>query len=308
MYKIIGADRKEYGPVSADQIRQWIREGRANGQTVVQAQDSTEWKSLSGFAEFSAELAPPPFSPPPLPPLVDDAVPESAASFATRVGSGDYRLILLDCLRKGWELFKAHAGMLIGAHLIVLMISMGCQAVPFVGVVASVIFSGPLFGGLYLLNLKLIRGEEVSIGDLFDGFNRCFAQLMLGQIMIMLISTISAFLFIVTVAVMIVFRSKIIWILGSPIAFVGLLPAIYLTVCWTFTLPLIIDKGLDFWPAMELSRKKVTQHFGPVCILVVIGLAVTALGSLFFLIGALLTLPIFIASMSHAYEDIFNAR
>jgi hypothetical protein len=28
-YKIIGADLMEYGPVSAEQIRQWINEGRA---------------------------------------------------------------------------------------------------------------------------------------------------------------------------------------------------------------------------------------------------------------------------------------
>ena len=30
MYKIIGADQREYGPVSADQVREWISQGRAN--------------------------------------------------------------------------------------------------------------------------------------------------------------------------------------------------------------------------------------------------------------------------------------
>ena len=33
MYKIIGIDGREYGPVSAGQLRQWIVEGRANAQT-----------------------------------------------------------------------------------------------------------------------------------------------------------------------------------------------------------------------------------------------------------------------------------
>ena len=28
MYKIIGGDQKEYGPIGAEQIRQWIAEGR----------------------------------------------------------------------------------------------------------------------------------------------------------------------------------------------------------------------------------------------------------------------------------------
>lgn len=58
MYKILGADQKEYGPVTVDQLRQWIREGRANAQTMVQGPNSTEWKPLNTFAEFSDALAP----------------------------------------------------------------------------------------------------------------------------------------------------------------------------------------------------------------------------------------------------------
>jgi len=53
MYKIIGADLKEYGPVSVEQLRQWIREGRVNGQTKVQVADSTEWKSMADCPEFA---------------------------------------------------------------------------------------------------------------------------------------------------------------------------------------------------------------------------------------------------------------
>ena len=56
MYKILGADQREYGPVTADQLRQWITEGRANSQTMVQGPDSTEWKPLSSFAEFAGVM------------------------------------------------------------------------------------------------------------------------------------------------------------------------------------------------------------------------------------------------------------
>jgi len=67
MYKIIGADGKEYGPVGADQIRQWIAEGRANAQTKIQAEGSTEWRLLSEFPEFADALnaaVPPKYMPP----------------------------------------------------------------------------------------------------------------------------------------------------------------------------------------------------------------------------------------------------
>lgn len=56
MYKILGTDQKEYGPVTAEVVRQWIAQGRANAQTRAQAEGSTEWKPLSDFAEFKDAL------------------------------------------------------------------------------------------------------------------------------------------------------------------------------------------------------------------------------------------------------------
>lgn len=53
MYKIIGADQKEYGPVSADQLRQWVDEGRVSAQTSVWSDDGTGWKALSAYPEFA---------------------------------------------------------------------------------------------------------------------------------------------------------------------------------------------------------------------------------------------------------------
>ncbi|MCL5096201.1 MAG: DUF4190 domain-containing protein [Candidatus Omnitrophica bacterium] len=68
MYKIIGADGREYGPVTAEQLRQWIREGRANADTRVQAEHSVEWKPLGGLPEFADALPKAPTTPPPLVP------------------------------------------------------------------------------------------------------------------------------------------------------------------------------------------------------------------------------------------------
>ena len=66
MYKIIGADQKEYGPVSADQLRQWISEGRINAQTLVQAEGG-QWMPASRVPEFAGlfVVAPPPVGSPP---------------------------------------------------------------------------------------------------------------------------------------------------------------------------------------------------------------------------------------------------
>jgi hypothetical protein len=58
MYKIIGADGKEYGPVPAEVVRQWLVEGRANAQTRVLPEGAAEWKPLGELPEFRSEPSP----------------------------------------------------------------------------------------------------------------------------------------------------------------------------------------------------------------------------------------------------------
>ena len=63
MYRIIGSDGQQYGPVTAEQLRRWLAENRLNAQTQVQAEGSQEWKPLGSLPEFSADFkAPPPFA------------------------------------------------------------------------------------------------------------------------------------------------------------------------------------------------------------------------------------------------------
>ena len=65
MYKMLGADGKVYGPVSAEAMRKWITEGRATAQTqVMQEGVDTAWKPLSSCPEFTNCFAPPGMPPP----------------------------------------------------------------------------------------------------------------------------------------------------------------------------------------------------------------------------------------------------
>ena len=59
MYKIIGADGRQYGPANADQIRRWIAEGRANAHTQTLAEGAAEWKPLSAVPEFAGHFGAP---------------------------------------------------------------------------------------------------------------------------------------------------------------------------------------------------------------------------------------------------------
>jgi hypothetical protein len=59
MYKILGGDQKEYGPVTAGQLREWVAQQRVNGQTLILADGATEWKPLNTFPELVALSSPP---------------------------------------------------------------------------------------------------------------------------------------------------------------------------------------------------------------------------------------------------------
>jgi len=85
-----------------------------------------------------------------------------------------------------------------------------------------------------------------------------------------------------------------------------LLPGIYLSVAYSFTLPLMIDKKLDIWGAMEVSRQAVTTHWftiagvnGTMVILIV--LSALPLG-----IGLIWTIPFMMIVQGVMYRKIFG--
>ena len=53
MYRIIGTDGKTYGPVTLDQVRQWILQGRADSRTPVFVDGARDWTILGLLPELS---------------------------------------------------------------------------------------------------------------------------------------------------------------------------------------------------------------------------------------------------------------
>ncbi|MDP3069226.1 MAG: RDD family protein [Opitutaceae bacterium] len=60
MFTIIGGDGREYGPATAEQIRSWIKAGRANLETKARVEGAPEWRRLGDYAEFAPAVAMPP--------------------------------------------------------------------------------------------------------------------------------------------------------------------------------------------------------------------------------------------------------
>ncbi|HWY29134.1 MAG TPA: hypothetical protein VNX46_00180 [Candidatus Acidoferrum sp.] len=229
-YIIIGGDQKEYGPISADDVCQWVKEGRLNGQSLAKAVSDAEYRPLEKFPEF-ADLfrgASPGVSAPP--PLTSD-------EWVAQVTTGQPELRLGECLGAGWSFLAANVGFLAGAVILTSIVNMvfalGGQVVPLIGPLAAVAFNAVIMGGFYLACLRRLRGETVAPTAVFSGFQTDFVQLFLTGL-----------------------------VSGSLIGLSAcclLLPAIYLTVAWTFAILLVADRKMFFWTAMEVSRKVVTK-------------------------------------------------
>ena len=55
-YEIIGGDHRPHGPVTGEELCQWIREGRASNQTMVRISGQETWQPIGAFPEFLSPL------------------------------------------------------------------------------------------------------------------------------------------------------------------------------------------------------------------------------------------------------------
>lgn len=315
MYKILGGDGKEYGPVSAEQLRQWVREGRANALTQVRAEGATQWQALASIAEladvFSAGTG--------APPTIGSLPGAGAPAMPGAVHDGDYELDIMGCISRAWTVLTANFWLLVGGGAIYLLIVGGLSGfaqIPFVGLLfslASLLITGPLIGGLYIFEQRILRGQGAEVGEVFAGF-RNFGQLLLAYIVPTLITGAVALPGIILAVVPAVILSNsheanpILIVLIAFGVLLALVPAVYISICWTFTIPLVADKRLEFWPAMKASRAQVGRHWWMVLgLFIVIGL-INFAGLLACCIGLFVTTPLCVLALLCAYETLFTPR
>jgi uncharacterized membrane protein len=339
-YIIIGGDNKEYGPVNEADVRQWIAEGRLNAASRIKAESDAEFRALSQFPEFAAALQTQ-AAPATIP------APGAAQDYLER----DYELDIGGCISRGWDLYKANFGLLFGAFLIMFLMQMACGGalslvrLPLnpvllrapVGVrvgfdyVSSGLFSlvmGPLMGGLFLVYLKVIRGQAPGVGEVFAGFQRAYLPLFLGSLVVSLVVTgcMLPFQFVWQMKAGPLLEQmqhlqndptgvqklvpQLFAALGGsvPVLLICLVPVTFISVCWQFTLPLIIDKQMAFAEAMKTSWRMVMKHWWQVFGLAVLAGLVSLLGIFGCCIGVVFTAPIGLAALMFAYETIFGAQ
>jgi len=319
-YSILGGDQQTYGPYTKEDLRRLVREGRVNGDTLVIAEDSEEWRALKAYPELKDivqafgtdtwEKA--------------DPEPVRAAILA-----GSHEFPVKEIITAGWEAIKANYWNCFAATAVVMAATMGVSIVasfiPFVGGFAAVMLQGAVSGGAWIFFLKQIRKEKPVIEDAFRIFHPGAIHLAIAAVIISIVSTLVIliislpFFFTFLVGFIEVIRSGSsnnnqdfsylfsgMGLLGALGFILAIIAAIFITSLWIFAPPLILDKHLDFWQAMELSRKVVMRRWIQVVIFVLANGLIMVAGLLACCFGMLFAAPLVMASFAIAYDRNFG--
>ena len=170
-------------------------------------------------------------------------------------------------LGQGWEIVKADIPTFALMSLIIVLI---CGVVP-------IILQGALIAGLQLACARRLLHGRMEFGDLFLGFN-FFVPTMVASILIAVFTAIGMMACII--------------------------PGLVVAAMYSFTYLFIVDKKMEFWPAMQASHAIVKQDYLGFTLFLLAGVLINIIGAIACLIGLLVTVPILFASQVAAYKDI----
>jgi uncharacterized membrane protein len=160
----------------------------------------------------------------------------------------------------GWEMVKADLGNYALLGLIFVALN---------GLV-PMILQGPLMAGFHIYCIKRILGRPAEFPDLFKGFNFFVPTLVASLV-------ISLFVF------------------GGSLLCV--IPGLVLAAMYKFTFLFIVDKRMDFWPAMQASHAVVrNDYFGFTMFLLLMALVN--------FLGVFITIPVTLAAITIAYQEL----
>ena len=137
----------------------------------------------------------------------------------------------------------------------------------------------PIMLGIVMLAISHVRAKELKLQSIFDYYIHVWPLVSASIAMYIMIAI--GFLLLI-------------------------LPGIYLAVSYKFTLPLIVDKKLGVWEAMELSRRTVTKRwfkfFGlDIALLIIVLISAIPLG-----IGLIWTAPMAFIAHALLYHHLFD--
>lgn len=179
-------------------------------------------------------------------------------------------------LREAFDLYRRHFLLLLLAHLAAAAIS----------VFTLGLLAGPMAAGAAFVVLALLDGREPApqAGDVFRGFEWF----------------LPAFLYTLVVGAAGAVAARLL----RPLGFLAAAPAIFIQTATVFSIYLIVERGMDFWSAIQGSFEIVKTNFWPMLLLVFIASFIAGLGAFACGVGIVLTLPMYTCVTAIAWRSV----
>jgi uncharacterized membrane protein len=168
---------------------------------------------------------------------------------------------------EGWKLVTADLGIYV---LLALVFTILSSAVP-------VILQGPLIAGFHIFTMKKLMGRRAEFADFFNGFNYFVPTLVASLV-------IGLFVFCGTL--------------------LCIIPGLVVAAMYKFTYLFIVDKRMDFWPAMQASHAVVKRDYLGFTLFLILLALVNILGVLCCIVGVFVTIPVTFAAITVAYREL----
>jgi hypothetical protein len=170
-------------------------------------------------------------------------------------------------ISEGWALVTADLGNYV---LLALVFAVLSSAVPLV-------LQGSMIAGLHIFTMKKLMGRRAEFEDLFKGFNY-FVPTLVASIVIGLF----------------VFCGTLLCVI----------PGLVVAAMYKFTYLFIVDKRMDFWPAMQASHAVVKRDYVGFTLFLLLMVLVDLLGVLCCVVGIFVAIPVTFAAITVAYKEL----
>lgn len=211
------------------------------------------------------------------------------------------------CFEDAFDAFKKYPGMAIGGFVIYMAISTFAGMIPFVGNLFQIIAMFPLVGGYMIFTLRILRGENPQIGDIFSGFSEWVRWLGVGWLLflyVLVTMLICAVPFGILALIAIPFDGPnsaagiALYIMGGLISYTLI---IIVTLRWSFVWYIAADEGATATQAIKKSQD-MTEGIRPTIFLISLIAGLFAIAGIIALgVGVFVTYPIAILVMAAVY-------
>ena len=215
--------------------------------------------------------------------------------------AGNYDFQTMELVKEAWALTKGAKGSIWGgmliSYLIVIVLMLpfelliadptdasnvgGYLALSFISQLVVQAISYPLFAGLIMIGIRRAAEQPYSFKLVFAYFNKIVPLAITGILMTI----------IVTIGFMML-----------------LVPGIYLAVAYGLALPLVVEKDLGPWQALEASRKALSKKWFKVFGLYLVSGLICMVSAIPLGIGLIWTMPMFMILIGVLYRTIFGVE